>query len=609
MPAGAFDAVRLTGAGPLLGARVFALPPGTGPAGSGQGGIGVSGSGLTGTGPAALETAGGFGNARSAADDVLTVPFAVDGAPHLIAVGTADALSTLALSVSAQKGRDEGLPPWLAADAATNGQALAARIADAERDTAARRAEIAALSRAHALPAALAVARRLEWVLANVRALETTDLFCRITGWTSDVAGERVAAALDASAARALLHFPAPPRRAHAPLLFANPWWARPYEIFTRALGMPAQDEADPSVLLAVAVPLLFGYMFGDVGQGAVLAVAGWALRHRHPIAKLVFVGGLAAIVFGFAFGSVFGLHILAPLWVQPLAEPLRVLAAPIVGGAVLLTLGLVLGAIEAHWRHAVRRVAGHRRAVPGRVHRAAGERRRYGCAAASPPAAFVALLRGPRLGRAARAAAALAAIAEFVERMVQLLINTLSFARVGAFALAHAGLSSAIAALIAGADALWLQGAGADPRQRADPGARGDGRVDPDHAPGAVRVLHPLPHRGGAGPSGRCRRPLRCRRRPEREIVMKRTPAFVAALVALAAALALGTTALLLAPPPSPPPRRVPASHPRPGPPACTPRRRRPPRRRSAPASRSPASAPPRSARWPRSPSSSAGC
>ena len=43
---------------------------------------------------------------------------------------------------------------------------------------------------------------------------------------------------------------------------------------------------------------------------------------------------------------------------------------------------------------------------------------------------------------------------------MLQLLINTLSFARVGAFALAHAGLSSALAALIGAADSLWLQGA-----------------------------------------------------------------------------------------------------------------------------------------------------
>ncbi|HET9041759.1 MAG TPA: hypothetical protein VFN70_01340, partial [Burkholderiales bacterium] len=36
----------------------------------------------------------------------------------------------------------------------------------------------------------------------------------------------------------------------------------------------------------------------------------------------------------------------------------------------------------------------------------------------------------------------------ELVERGMQILINTLSFARVGAFALAHAGLSSAVVAL-----------------------------------------------------------------------------------------------------------------------------------------------------------------
>ena len=39
-------------------------------------------------------------------------------------------------------------------------------------------------------------------------------------------------------------------------------------------------------------------------------------------------------------------------------------------------------------------------------------------------------------------------ALAELLERTMQILINTLSFARVGAFALAHAGLSSAVVAL-----------------------------------------------------------------------------------------------------------------------------------------------------------------
>jgi V/A-type H+-transporting ATPase subunit I len=43
---------------------------------------------------------------------------------------------------------------------------------------------------------------------------------------------------------------------------------------------------------------------------------------------------------------------------------------------------------------------------------------------------------------------AALSSLGEMVENTLQLLLNTLSFVRVGAFALAHAGLSSAVFAL-----------------------------------------------------------------------------------------------------------------------------------------------------------------
>ena len=48
--------------------------------------------------------------------------------------------------------------------------------------------------------------------------------------------------------------------------------------------------------------------------------------------------------------------------------------------------------------------------------------------------------------------------LGELLEKTLQILINTLSFAGVGAFALAHAGLSSAIVALMAAADSLVAQ-------------------------------------------------------------------------------------------------------------------------------------------------------
>jgi V/A-type H+-transporting ATPase subunit I len=379
------------------------------------------------------------------------------GSLYALAVGTAADLQLLAQHAAATKGRAFEIPPWLRASATDTEAHIAERLAALDARERELGAALEALHARHDLHTALGDATRLQWVLENVRALEAGDLFCWITGWTSDRAGTLLAAELERSGARALLHFPPAPHGTKAPLLLANPWWAKPFEIFSRALGMPSGNEADPSVLLAIAVPLMFGYMFGDIGQGIVIAIAGYALRKRFPVARLFVAGGIAAVVFGALFGSAFSLHRLPALWVQPLDDPLAILVVPLIGGAALLTIGLLLNAMEAWWR---------------------GEFATWAATDAGFVAAYLGVLTGflDRTGfvvaavgatvfcaghawHARRAAAALAAIAELVERLLQLLINTLSFARVGAFALAHAGLSSAIVALMDSADSIVVKG------------------------------------------------------------------------------------------------------------------------------------------------------
>ena len=175
-------------------------------------------------------------------------------------------------------------------------------------------------------------------------------------------------------------------------------------------------------------------------------------MRKRFPIARLFIAGGLAAAGFGLLFGSVFSIHhALPPLWIDPLDDPLLILLVPLAGGAALLVIGLALNALEAWWRGELvtwlTTDAGYVVAYLGIL------------AGFIDPAGFVAAAAGAvvfSLGHALHArriAAALAAIAELAERLVQILINTLSFARVGAFALAHAGLSSAIVALMSAGD------------------------------------------------------------------------------------------------------------------------------------------------------------
>lgn len=355
-------------------------------------------------------------------------------------------LEALAQQAAALKGTLQPLPEWLAGTVDASLADITQRLAGLEGRRAALLRELEASHARHDIHRALGDAARLQWLLRHVPALDAGEWVAFVTGWT-DADGAALEAALARAGVPALLHFPPAPAGRSAPLVLRNPWWARPFELFARALGMPAAHEVDPSRLLACVVPLLFGYMFGDVGQGLLVAAAGFLLRKRYALAPLYVAGGLCAALFGVAFGSVFALEGVVPaLWLQPLEAPLAVLAVPLAGGLLLLGAGLGLAGLQAHWRgalaHWLRNEAGLAAVYAGIV---AGVFHAAGFVLAG--AGALACLAGA-WREAPRAAALAAALGRLAERTLQLLVNTLSFARVGAFALAHAGLSAAVVAL-----------------------------------------------------------------------------------------------------------------------------------------------------------------
>ncbi|MBK7661597.1 MAG: ATPase [Betaproteobacteria bacterium] len=378
---------------------------------------------------------------------LLAQPIFAGGRRYALVLGTDADLDRAARQAAASHGRLHPVPRWITGDAQADGLAIERRLAELECEDRALRRRIDEAGRHHGLARELAGLARLAWVIEHVDALESGERFAWVTGWSSDPTGEALRSAAARSGARALIHLAPPPAHARAPLLFANPRWARAFEIFPRALGVPGATEADPTLVLAFAVPLLFGYMFGDVGQGLLVAAAGFALRHRTPLGRLLVAGGLSAVAFGFVFGSVFSLHGAIPaLWTDPLADPVAVLAVPLVAGAAFLAIGLVLHALGSYWRGETARLLGEDLGLLA-IH--AG----LGAGFVAPEARWLALagafafVAGHAV-HARSASAALAGLGELAERVLQLAINTLSFARVGAFALAHAGLSSAVSAL-----------------------------------------------------------------------------------------------------------------------------------------------------------------
>lgn len=381
-------------------------------------------------------------------DEILVRPFMAGGDACLFAVGAAGAVARLAEQVATLGGRRVETPAWIASPAAD--EALAMRRARCRESAAAARAGLDALAVEHRLAEAVTEARRACWCLETAATVALGSALCRVSGWTGDPAGVR--RVLDGVGAPALLRFAAPPPNLQAPLLLHNPWWARPYEAFCRLLGMPERNAADPSAVVAVIFPLIFGYMFGDLGQGLLLSALGFVVGRRWPLARVFVPAGLAAAFFGLVFGSVFSLPGIVPaLWHEPLDEPLPVLIVPLFGGAALLLAGLALAGVEARWRGQfapwLRSEGG---AMALYLALLIGAAAPAGLGLPPLPVALAALAAalGLALWQGGGAAAVLAALAASVENTLQLAINTISFVRVGAFAIGHAGLSAALGLL-----------------------------------------------------------------------------------------------------------------------------------------------------------------
>jgi len=370
-------------------------------------------------------------------------------------LGPADRLDQVKRQVKAVKGRIIERPPWLRGSA---GEALG-RIG-ARREFLSVRvvhlyAELDSLFEDYDLGIFLGEVAWIDWFAGHVGGLElATEHLVWVTGWTDDLSGESLIQALHRADTRALLRFRLPPRGTRPPQILDNPRWLKPFEIFSRAFGVPGGDEADPTPVLAVVVPLLFGYMFGDVGQGLVLLGLGLWLKGRFEAARVLIAGGASAVLFGFLFGSLFASEALIPaLWLHPMEHPLTVLLVPLAFAVLLLSLGQLLAGLGALWRGELGRWlsvdAGFLVFYLGVIGLVAGLPLGWLTLAGLAWYVIGSFLRHRRL------VGALAAFGHLIEDGLQILVNTLSFARVGAFALAHSALSAAVVTMAAATGSL----------------------------------------------------------------------------------------------------------------------------------------------------------
>ena len=140
------------------------------------------------------------------------------------------------------------------------------------------------------------------------------------------------------------------------PTHFKNNRFFRPFETIIRLYGLPSYYEIDPTPFLAVTFCFMFGIMFGDIGQGLIYFIAGLLVYKKSVVAGQILkrLGG-SSIVFGFVYGSLFGLEQAELPWLPSIiGRPLDpknipfILLAGVVFGVIVLTISFVFGIINS---------------------------------------------------------------------------------------------------------------------------------------------------------------------------------------------------------------------------------------------------------------------
>ncbi len=131
----------------------------------------------------------------------------------------------------------------------------------------------------------------------------------------------------------------------------------KPFTLLTKLYGITNYSELDPTPIVAITYPLLFGLMFGDVGQGLVLFLLGLlmaVINIKHKEKSMYDAGfllmwlGLAAAFGGLMYGSFFGYEdLFHPLFVNPMHEVTTILKMSIFVGVVHICIGWFLAMLN----------------------------------------------------------------------------------------------------------------------------------------------------------------------------------------------------------------------------------------------------------------------
>ncbi|MCI8622542.1 MAG: V-type ATP synthase subunit I [Provencibacterium sp.] len=171
-------------------------------------------------------------------------------------------------------------------------------------------------------------------------------------------------------------------KRFQAPTKLKNNWFVRPFEMFVKMYGLPSHKDIDPTPYVAVVYSLLFGIMFGDLGQGLAVSLIGYILFRWKglELGRVMERIGLSSAFFGLLYGSVFGFehaldgffHLLGfaekPVEVMNASTINVLLIGTVALGAVIIAVSILINILLGFKQHDMERAVFSQNGLAGLV-------------------------------------------------------------------------------------------------------------------------------------------------------------------------------------------------------------------------------------------------
>ena len=271
------------------------------------------------------------------------------------------------------------------------------------------------------------------------------------------------------------------------PTVLKNTWLTRPYAMLVEMYGLPNYTGYNPTAFVAVTYTLLFGIMFGDLGQGLVVFLLGLLIgaKVHKQFGGMMTRCGISSMIFGTVYGSVFGMEeLLDPVFenmgidflpLHPFKNTNFILITAVGIGVALILISMILNIVIGFKEHDIEKAVFSNNGIAGLIF--------YGSIAGGIAATLmfdVEVMSGPfilflivipaicifcRVPFAAAVKYKELRLSEDGEKMtvgnfivenffemfeyaLSYVSNTMSFLRVGGFVLSHAGMMLVVMSL-----------------------------------------------------------------------------------------------------------------------------------------------------------------